>query len=240
MNRARGRSTFFDADGKLQHICETKPTDFKGELWDPAITVRDRGDIYLRLASGRFARFSPDGTRLKDEDLPAGDSPNKCLFQPGTDRVVAIGNHDVSLMDPSGKTERTIRRRPDGNWLAWISEVVFAADGSMAILADTHGDHGNGRHAVCLYRPSGDPICTIVLPKDADILTQIAYNGRRVVVTNDNGLLIYDGSGRALQRSAYASKPDRKMYYHPYLLQGGRTLALFDGKSPVLYRYELP
>ncbi len=30
------------------------------------------------------------------------------------------------------------------------------------------------------------------------------------------------------------------MFYYPYLLPGGRELALFDGKRPVLHRYELP
>ena len=30
------------------------------------------------------------------------------------------------------------------------------------------------------------------------------------------------------------------MFYYPDLLPGGRELALFDGKHPVLHRYELP
>jgi hypothetical protein len=30
------------------------------------------------------------------------------------------------------------------------------------------------------------------------------------------------------------------MSYYPYLLPEGRELLLFDGKNPVLHRYELP
>jgi hypothetical protein len=230
----------FDADGKLQHICETKPTDFKVELWDATVNVRNGGDVYLGLANGAFAHFSKNGTRLKDEVPPSTESANGCLFQPGTDRIVAIGFHNVSLLERAGKVVRTIQRRPDGNWLARIGEVALAPDGSLAILAETLDRRQNVPPALCLYRSSGDPICTIILPKDAGILTRLAYDGRSVVVTVDHGVIIYDGTGTPLQRSTYEAQGEKNLYYHPYILPGGRSFALFDGKNPMLRRYELP
>jgi hypothetical protein len=92
---------------------------------------------------------------------------------------------------------------------------------------------------VNLYTPSGDPICTIGIPEVTDLLAQIAYDGRRVVIASEEGLFIFGLAG-PLQRSARPLKARSGGFYYPYILNGGRELAIFDGKSPVLERYELP
>ena len=133
----------FDSAGTPDHVCQTRPTDFREVVILPAITVDDPGDVYLELGDGvaspnderQFAHFSADGNRLKDVALPA----RACFFQPGTANIVALRYEEVLLVDPSGKTLRTIRRRPDGNWLEHPHAVSLAADGSMAIVSRGEG-----------------------------------------------------------------------------------------------------
>ena len=43
----------FDQSGNLLNVCQAKPTDFKHEILFPALTVNDKGDVYLGL--GRMA-----------------------------------------------------------------------------------------------------------------------------------------------------------------------------------------
>ena len=78
------------------------------------------------------------------------------------------------------------------------------------------------------------------MPEDVGPFPRIAYNGKRLVIAGDNALLIFDGSGKLVARCDPPLKVPQGMFYYPYLLPGGRELALFDGKRPVLHRYELP
>ena len=112
-----------------------------------------------------------------------------------------------------------------------------AADGSFAILAN---EYEQGPPTVSLFTADGDPICTIPLPGLTRCSIQMAYAGQRVVVAAQECLFFFDRSGAALCRSDLPLPPHRDSSYCPYLLDGGRTLALIDGTNPRLYRYQLP
>ena len=138
----------FDESGNLLHVCQAKPTDFKHEILSPALTVNDKGDVYLGLGRDGFpderrsyAHYSANGRRVDDVVMPAG----VCQFQPGSGDLVALRYNDVRLVDPAGKVLRTIDRRPDGNWLEQPQAIALAPDGFFAILA--------GRTANAAYRP---------------------------------------------------------------------------------------
>jgi hypothetical protein len=230
----------FDRSGKLLHVCQAKPTDFKGEIMFPALTVNDKGDVYLGLGAEyvfpddrrSYAHYSAEGRRLDDVVFPAG----VCQFQPASGVLVAARYQDVRLIDAEGKVLRTIERRPDGNWLEQPRAVALAPDGSIAILASPTRA---GETSVNLYKANGDPIRTIVLPDDVRQYPRIAYDGKRLVVV-DRALVIFDGSGTPIARCDSPLKVPEGRWYYPYLLPGGRELALFDGKRPVLHRYLLP
>jgi hypothetical protein len=229
----------FDQSGKSLFVCQAKPTDFKDEIVFPALTVNGRGDVYLGLGghlvlgeTRPYAHFAADGRRLDDVVMPAG----VCHFQPVTDNLVAKRYQDVRLIDPAGKVLRTIDRRPDGNWLEEPWAIAFAPDGSMAIMA--YGTHPAGT-SVNLYKADGEPIHTIVLPDVVRRYPRIAYDGNRLVVV-DRALVIFDAAGRPIAQCDPPLKVPQGRWYYPYLLPGGRELALFDGKQPVLHRYELP
>ena len=68
--------------------------------------------------------------------LPGG----RCHAQPGSDKFVAVRFHDVLLVDQGGKVIRTIRRKPNGNWLDTFMQVALGTDGSIAILSDLSVD----------------------------------------------------------------------------------------------------
>jgi hypothetical protein len=125
--------------------------------------------------------------------------------------------------------------RPDGRQLSRVESASVAADGSFAILASEY-EQGE---TVNVFAAAGDPICTIPLPGLIGVI-EFAYDGRRIVVATEQGLFFFDRSGEALYRCdpPLPSRPDS--IYFPYLLADGRTVALFDGRAPVLYRYQLP
>jgi hypothetical protein len=195
---------------------------------------RNGGDVIMERKRP-YAQFSDSGTRLANVELPASE----CYFQPGTGNVVALHYRDVALINPAGNTIRTITRRPDGNWLEQPQAVSLAPDGSIAILALPQVGHKNTA-TVNIYKAGGEPICTVTLGESAASFPRIAYDGRRLIVAGDRGLILFDGSGSPMQRSDVPLKVDKGMYYYPYLLPGGRELLLFDGKNPMLHRYELP
>jgi hypothetical protein len=231
----------FEPSGQFSHLCQTKPSDFSKEIMFPAVTFNSRGDVYLGLGDGTdfFERkrpylcFSDRGARLESVRLPARD----CQFQTGTGNIVAKSYEDVSLVDATGKIMQTIRRGADGNWLERPEKVALAPNGSIAILS---GKSRARALTVNLYKPNGDPVRTIPMPESIDGFPRLAYDGRRLVVAAEAGLLIYDGSGSPIQRSKIPVKVPPGDYYYPYITAGGRELALFDGKTMALHRFEMP
>jgi hypothetical protein len=222
------------------HVCQTRSTDVSRELFNPAIAVNSSGEVYLGLGDDfafpnderQFAHFSPDGTRLANVALPA----SQCYFQPGTDNIVAMRYEEVVLISPAGDTVHTIRRRPDGNWLGNPRAVSLAADGSIAILEEDLGSP-----TVNLYNAKGEPIRGIPLPESVGAFPRIAYDGRRVLVSGDSGLVLVDVSGMLLQTcSPPQMTKSKEDDWHPFLVAEGRQLLLFDGKSSTLHRYEMP
>jgi sugar lactone lactonase YvrE len=230
----------FDPAGKLLHFCQTRPAELETDILFPVLTTDDKGELYLGMGTDSampdkrtYAHFSASGKRLEDVLFPAGT----CFLQPQSGVIAALQFDDVRLVDPSGKTLRTFDRRPDRGWLDHPQSVEFAADGSLAIVAN----RWQARDAtVNLYKPNGDPICTIRLPESAGRFPRVAYDGRRLLVAGDEVFLIYDSTGRQILECAPPIKIAQGQYYYPYLVPGGKELALFDGEEPVLHRFELP
>ena len=81
---------------------------------------------------------------------------------------------------------------------------ALAADGSIAVLARRHDDEPA---TVNLYTATGESLWTIALSEISDWFPRMAYDGRRVVVAADDGISIFDRSGR-LQ----AARPDRRSW----------------------------
>jgi sugar lactone lactonase YvrE len=239
MDRRTGAIHVFDRAGKFRHICPAQSNDFGGLAWHPAISFGLNGDVYfgpgneIEQEKCPYAHFGPHGERLKSV-VWKGQS---CLLQPASGHLISLSYHGAALTNQDGKTIRTLPRRADNCWLASPHVAALAADGSFAILTD---QYEQGPPTINLFSAAGDPIRTIPLPGLTRWSIEMAYCGSRVAVAAQEGLFFFDRSGAALYRSDNPLPPRRDSTDEPHLLDDGKTLALFDGKNPVLYRYQLP
>jgi sugar lactone lactonase YvrE len=231
----------FDRAGKFHHICPATCDDFSGLAWHTAISFGTNGDVYLgpgkevELLSEKcpYAHFGPKGERLKSVVWPGQSS----LLQPASGHLISLSYRGAALIDQNGKTIRPLSRRADNHWLASPHVATVANDGSFAILAD---QYEQGPPTINLFSAEGDPICTVPLPGLTGWSIGMAYDGAKVAVVAKEGLFFFDRAGVALYRCDNPLPPRRDRVDDPHLLDDGKTLALFDGQKPVLYRYQLP
>ena len=179
-----------------------------------------------------YAHYSANGRRVDDVVMPAG----VCQFQPGSGDLVALRYNDVRLVDPAGKVLRTIDRRPDGNWLEQPQAIALAPDGFFAIWPA-------GR-ANAAYRPISTRRAARRSTQSPCPRTLDRFRGSPTTASGWSSPATTRFSSSTAQASwlrvAIILKVPQGMFYYPYFLPGGRELALFDGKRPVLHRYELP
>jgi hypothetical protein len=239
IDRKTGAMHVFDSSGRFLHICPATLKDFSGLVPDPVISFGDQGDVYLGPGEGieglsrrcPYAHFDANGERLNAVVWIGFTS----WLQPGTNRLIELSFDLAALNDPSGNRIRELVLRPDGRQLSRVESASVAADGSFAILASEYEQGAT----VNVFAAAGDPICTIPLPGLIGVI-EFAYDGRRIVVAAEQGLFFFDRSGEALYRCDPPLPPRSDSIHVPYLLADGRTAALFDGRTPVLYRYQLP
>jgi hypothetical protein len=111
----------------------------------------------------------------------------------------------------------------------------------------THGSHitvskhvapvRSHRH---IYTAQGDSVRTIHLPNSITwSYPQIAYNGRRLVLVQDDQIVAFDVTGKAIDRLAGLPVGERESTWTPFLTRGGRELLLFNGRNSI-YRFAMP
>jgi hypothetical protein len=235
----------FESDGALLHVCRTEPTDSSGELFDPPITVTDQSHVYLGLgeipgsSEGRYLHFSADGTRLGTQQLKT----QRCYVQPGTGNILALAYDEAYLVNAGGQTIRRIARRPDGNWLEGLDRASVAADGSFAIVSAAGDNSDSPSPTVSLYDAIGAPIRTVSMPPSVGRFPRIAYDGRHLVATGKDRVVIFDSTGSPAQTFTPVIKgekaPEDKAYWFPFLIANGRELLLFDSENTRLWRYAM-
>jgi hypothetical protein len=230
----------FDASAKKLRVCLTRPHTYHRLAWSPSVTANDQGEVFLGIGlassledSRHYAHFSVDGAWRNDVEFPSAD----CRFQPGTGLVAIRRSREVVLLDSDGKMVRNIRIRGDRRPLEYPVDVAFAPDGSIAIMADREG---GTEMTVNLYRANGDPQKAILVPSWIGFGRELAYDGRRLVVSGSGALVIFDSEGMPVARSDPPLRQGSTRPYYPYLLPGGHELTLWNGKDPVLHRFELP
>jgi hypothetical protein len=240
IDRKTGAMYVFDSSGRVLHICPATLKDFSGLAPGPAISFGDQGDVYLGPGEGiegldrrcPYAHFDANGKRLNPVIWIGFTS----WLQPRTNHLIELSFEFAALNDPSGKTIRELGVRPDGRRLSGVEFASVAPDGSFAILAT---QYEQGGETLNVFTADGDPICTIPLPGLIGVI-EMAYDGHRIVVAAEQGLFFFDRSGTALYRCESPLSLRHDSVQEPYLLEDGRRLALFDGRKPVLYRYQLP
>ena len=237
-----GAVHIFGPDGTWLRVCRPDVGDVPDELHSPGLTVSDSGDVYLGLGmfgKNGFLHFSPEGKRVGIMTSKLGEISEHWYAQPGTARRWVVGYEKVYLIDEKGAVVRTITRRADDFWLEHPDSASTAPDGSIAVLSRGKGRRrDDGELAVSLYSPEGDPIRTFTLPKTFSwYFPRIAYDGKRVVITGNKGIVLFDASGKLLGQFTPAQNDEA--WWTPFLAPDGRGLLLFDG-AKTLHRFELP
>jgi hypothetical protein len=241
MDGRTGALHVFDSAGRFHHVCPCTSKDFSGLVSAPSISFGDQGDVYF--GPGKeiaflnqkcpYAYFAPNGERLKSAIWPS----DACWLQPGTNHLLTLGFRVDALCDLAGKTVRALPRRPDHGWLTGLQSAAIAPTGSFAILAN---QYEQGPPTVNVFKANGDPACTIPLPGLTRWSIEIDYRGSRIIVASQEGLFLFERTGRALYRCGCPLPRRPNLSYCPCLLDEGRTLAFVDGTNSVLYRYSLP
>lgn len=230
----------FGPAGRRLRVCLPGPGDVPEELSSPHLAIADAGDVYLRLGmSGNpYLHFTPEGERAGIMASKLEDSGERWYPQPKTGRSWVLGDEKVFLVEATGAVARTIARRADGFWLVSPEDASVAADGSIAVVSRQDGRGADDEVLVSLYGPAGEPIRTFPLPSGIEWLsTRIAYDGERLVVVGDKGIVLLGRSGEVIGQ--FPPPPEPETWWTPFLAPGGRELWLFDGRR-TFHRFECP
>ncbi len=227
----------FEKDGALRHVCQTLPTDVSEELYGPALTVTDSGEVFLCIKdsygeTSNYVHFSPKGKRLGIVQLKSDD----WLLQPDTENGLALQFRNALLVNPDGKTLRTIRRSHDGNWLETIDSAAFAPDGSFVIAANQSSSNGN---SLTVYDKNANPVKTLKLPENTDY-PNLTFDGTNLVIGSFEAITYCDiNSGEFFQFSPQ-SQVGKQTNWTPFFVPGVNEIVVFDGASSTLRRYKTP
>lgn len=202
--------------GQLLHVCVAPSgvTEAAGIIDTPAI---DLGPANTFAIEGNW--FGADG---KPRTKPQG-------FRTARERL--------SLL----------RRRANRSWLGQVQGCATAPSGALAAvdtpLMSRNGEPGFlSRFFLSLYSAMNVPERTIELPSSLGSVSGVTYDGRYVVVTGGEWGYCYRTDGRPLWRFVLPLAPGERrdeLIWHPFLIDGGRTLCLFNGVR-TLYRYVMP
>lgn len=231
----------FDNQGKFHHICEPLPTDFPSDLRWAEITVAGDGTVCMKSdrLSSKFVRFAADGRRLGVLGSSKwGVDHESWQFKPASQERWIGRYQELCLIDDKGKCVRTIKRRPDGNWLETVGPIGVAADGSAAVCSSSSGRRFFAAPVINLYAPNGDPVRTIPLPYDGYV-HRVAYNGRTVVLSGERDVLALDSRGSSV-RVLMLSPTKVAPYWEPLFSPDGKELWLREQRSLTIDRYEAP
>ena len=226
-----GTVSVFDKNGKLRHVCETKPRDVLEELWNPSLTVDDDGKVYLgiedNIGESKFVYFAVDGDRIGLIDFIS----DKWQFQPGSELGLALDFTDGYLVNRDGKRVQKISRRANGNWLEDPYSAAFAWDGSFAIATSNNS-------SVTTYDRNGTPEKTIDLPAEISF-PKLAYDGKKLVIGCYDKLFFCSVEVGEFYRLVPSPATGRNIALHPYFTTQGELL-VFDGSSKKIHRYAIP
>jgi sugar lactone lactonase YvrE len=229
----------FDSAGRHLYVCRPEPTDFRGLINLYEVSVAETGEVYLTEPDGPrgVLRFSPEGKRLGFERFGLDPIREQWHFQPGGKCRWILGLDKIWLVEGKNAILRTIERRPDGRWLQYLAGGAVGRDGSLAVMdAPGHGSESAG--SLNIYTNTGKPVRNIPVRSDMSVSAPVAYDGELLAISDGPGILLYDRSGRPVQRFKPREGGDETVW-QPFLIAKARQLWLSDGRVTV-QRYALP
>ncbi len=229
----------FGGDGKRLFVCEPDPSDVRADpIGSPNVTISHTGEILVKLPGrGGYVRFSPTGERLGIEKFGRDSVTEEWHCLPGIDRRWVKCYQQIHLVDSDDKVIKTIKRRPNDDWLQYPGALAVGSDGSFVVV-DGMSLVG-GWPSFCLYSATGEPIQTFTTP--VLFVFRLAYNGDLIATIGGDGqLFLYDSLGKALLQSNlddYLTK-DRARFI--FFCPDGKELQVLDATSQTVHRFALP
>ena len=247
--KRNGITHVFDADGRRIRLLRPAPTDFE-RSWCTRIEVASDGRVFID-----GLEFSPTGARVGFRKLPPalGNSDrydDRVCYQPHSRRYWYVSSQEVSLVDERNEVVRTIKRRPDGNWLDDIGSPVVAPDGSLALTTSSRQPGASWDEesvTICFYAPSGEPLKSMARPNygaHVDQLEQYAYNGRYLLaylfVCEGSPLLLADTAAQPPKWYDLGSIVPYEDQWHYFFVKDGRELWMLAEEARKIERFALP
>jgi len=234
----------FDNKGEPLRICRPRPTDFATDGGIGSITVDGDGNIYYETGAyindhdRGYLGLSAQCDRIGFNHLGLDWITEEWRFKPGSRERWVLGYHEIYLLDADGKVTKTIKRRPNRNWLQNVQDGAVASDGSLAAIACPRDWGVRGSAELCIYDGNGGPIRTIPLAEDS-IFARIAFNGSTVITVDDGTIHLYDVNGEA-PRKFVLPEVEGQMYWFPFMSPDGTEVWMRAHDSMTLLRYKLP
>lgn len=246
VNERDGRIYVFDCDGNPITILKPDPKDFSVESPSDSISIAGDGEAYCQsrqYAGNRsrngYVHFDSNGDRLGYESCSFDTITEEWLFQPGTHKKWMLGYETIALADEDGAIVKTIKKRPNGNWLERVGSGAVAPDGSLAVIASPEGWGMRGPATVNIYASDGKPICT--LPREGRwIPYQIAFNGRMAVTCWGSELQFHYLDGRPAKYATLPTAEGQQDYWYVFFSPDGKELLARNADTLEISRFALP
>jgi len=232
----------FNAKGTWQHACI--PTSVEAPEFPvfPDLAVSPGGDVFLQdmpLKGGMDTatlRFTPGGKPLgvwKPREISKSVNATE---ERSVKSWWMTNKQRPDLVEAQGHILRSLSRRANGKWLRQVNRVAQSPSGFLAVFDSRTLGNTDAADNISLYDPTGNPIRTIVLPEALGGVSDIAYNGRLIVLAAGKAIYGMTPTGRLLWR--FKPKTAREAS-GIYLFNTGNTLAVWGGDH-IVEEYALP
>jgi hypothetical protein len=238
-DRRSGAVHVFGPDGKLDHVCRPRAGDLKDSLTSPSLTATHDGRVFLGLDEGilehrGYLEFSGSGDRVARHRW----EDRSRAWNRAAGGFWAVRDNEVVAITEKGQVSATVARRADRRWLGWISAVVVAADGSLAVAGSSTAFMRDDESSLNLYAPNGTPVGLI--ERSGDSTGALAYDGRSLAFWESGEVRVVDPAGQPIARFKPRPEEREAADWPLFVAAQGRELWMFDGAEKTMHRYELP
>ncbi len=231
----RGRILMRDRFSQALHVFDTTGA----KLFVCTVSAQERIE---NLLWGSF-HVKPDGTILmatrsavirldaRGEQTPAPPEQSKVLRNP--ERAIL---REMDKSNPEARALKSIRRRPDGNWIVDAGAHALLKDGRRAL---TEQPESKGAPAwLYFYSPKNEPLGALELPMDADCSDLIASE-RWIVIGSYHApwTLVRIEDQKVFRFDPALAKEG---FWHVGQSPDGRALLLLNTSKRELVSFELP
>lgn len=243
VDQRTGTVHVFDKQGKRDRVCRPDVTDFQEKLYSAHVAADAEGFVYLSNGmrfhdNPRWLVFPPDGQRRMEKRFGLDDIKELLYPLPSGKNHLIVGYQNAFLVDPVGRTLRTIERKPDRKWLARPERASVAPDGSFAIVTGG-GHYRNQSWQINLYDSSGKPMRTVLQPPDC-MDSCFVFTGKYIVTRTKTEICVSDDHGKPVQKFAPAMDGFDTDSWECFSTNGGREVWFTCAERKTVVRFELP